>query len=104
MKIRMGFVSNSSTSSFCIYGINLSCYSEEDKEIISKIESGKIDLKMLEEHFGPSDDRYYGKSWSEIGDEETGLQFKQSIEKIINAVPELKDKKCSTFEEGWYNG
>ena len=55
---------------------------------------------------GPDDysnDYYVGREWSSVGGEETGNQFKQSVE---SAIKELfgSDHECSTYEEGWYNG
>jgi len=38
MKIRVGYVSNSSSVSFCVYGVSLDSYYKEDKDIMRKIE------------------------------------------------------------------
>ena len=118
MKIRRGFVSNSSTSSFCIYG---ACFEEE--EFISAFDISGIgnaydityELKKqfkeskIEFQFGPDGDNciYVGKEWSNIGDDETGAQFKKAIEDKIKSIPgseKLDDISFGTFEEAWRNG
>jgi hypothetical protein len=95
VKTRIGFVSNSSSSSFCIYGIYLGHMSDEDYEFINKT--------GLTDYGSPLDgDTYVGRSWTSIGNNETGGQFKESVEKLIaNRWP---DKKCNTYEEAWYDG
>jgi hypothetical protein len=45
---------------------------------------------------------YLGRSWSSIGDDETGKQFRDSVQNKISLVfPELK---CSSIQEAWYDG
>jgi hypothetical protein len=106
MKIRSGFVSNSSSTSFCIYGTILKDSDVKklrklvddsegmcDEEIISRvIEKHGLDFHQLDYTY------YIGKSWKEIKDSETGAQFKRSIE---NAIEEItgEHKKCTTHEE-----
>lgn len=137
MKFRQGFVSNSSSSSFCIYGV----FIDEQKFIEALIEKGfatkeeipegnlydyadnwsynnkkrngelteeekitheKIFFKDGFEYHCPYDfgDCYIGISWNEIGDDETGSQFKAKIEeKIKNLLGE--DIECGTQAEAW---
>jgi len=110
MKIRMGFVSNSSTSSFCIYGCEI------EKEELHKLftdngitfeedEDGYVDYGELEEKIakklngceviddGECEMLWIGREWASIKDDETGKQFKESVEKI------LPGKKCETIQE-----
>ena len=165
MKVRNGFVSNSSSSSFCIYGFEASMpEADEAIDILKKIKKDnpdffnkcvnkkiaeykerckrndyyKSDLAMYElianiddesifsddetknklEDFLSDDaenfysllglsyhamdyDCYAGRDWSSVRDDETGLQFKQSVEAIAKY---LTKSKCSTIEEAWYNG
>ena len=105
MKIRNGFVSNSSSSSFCIYGL----YIEEEQTFVDKlIEKGYItkekfkELGNVLEYAWEKDENnffikhnlevesmdedsgiYVGKSWSSIKDDETGAEFKKAIENSL---------------------
>ena len=96
MKIRQGFVSNSSSSSFCIYGC---CIEENDIDAIDE----KLKEKNIYIVYGPYDSVYIGREFTSIKDDETGKQFKENVEKEIEEVLGEK-RKCSTFEEGWYDG
>jgi hypothetical protein len=95
MKIRQGFVSNSSTTSFCIYGIKTT------KDFDYK----KVKELGLEEYGSrPYDDdcNHIGISWYGIKDDETGLQFKNRVEKLIEEAG--FDEQCYTYEDAWYDG
>jgi len=112
MKIRSGFVSNSSSSSFLIYGAFLN--SSDIKELLKLSEEEQQDELdyILQERTGfevhapidDYDDGYYiGRSYDSIGDDETGKQFKESVEKKLEEVFGKKIE-CSVHEESWYNG
>jgi len=160
MKNRRGFVSNSSTTSFCIYGAYLessdeisllSCIKRAGfDEFISKIDkilkdekhwwtkTYKAQLEMLKRikdldedetrivedflqdhvekflelclgdsfsmHYGPEGEgRYIGRNWSEIRDNETGAQFKETIEESLKTFFGA-EFKCGTYEEAWRDG
>ncbi len=94
MKFRLGFVSNSSNTSFCIYGVYLE---KEDYELENK--AGELGLYS---HWGQYDGIYIGREWSSIKDNETGKQFKEPTQKLINKL--IPNAKCSTHEDGWYDG
>lgn len=109
MKIRNGFVSNSSSSSFLIYG----AYMDSDKvrEAAAKVEGMNpedVDLydvcfEGLEAHSPDySDGVYLGLSWDSIGDNQTGAEFKKSV---ADALEKLfgEPVKCCTHSESWYN-
>ena len=95
MKIRNGFVSNSSSTSFCIYGAKV------EAELDKKLPEG------LHYHYGDPNYEpqaiYIGREWSSIGDQETGFQFKQSVEHALEALTG-SSHPCSTIEESYYNG
>ena len=121
MKIRNGFVSNSSTSSFLIYGIVEYPYELEEKfkgkgiiqnkeyednyewfEEIEKMFSEKnlnLDIEMIYD----GEQISIGKSWDSIKDNQTGKEFKDEIEKSIKEL--LGEKYSSDTHEGaWRNG
>jgi hypothetical protein len=106
MKISNGFVSNSSSSSFMIYGVRLG-YKDVDKINKTKdIENFLIEKGLPYETIPDCDEYYIGYSRDTIKDDETGKQFKERIEKEIKEA--LKDfelnLKFNTYSEGWYQG
>ena len=131
MKIRLGFVSNSSTSSFCIYGVCLdkqeifemlqernptliaenedldACYDDIDiaEELDVLIKKLKLDLEFYKI---PYDEVIYvGRSWSYVGNDETGKQFKESIQSDVDKLLldnfKKKELKCSSIEKAWHD-
>ena len=114
MKVRMGFVSNSSASSFCIYGALL------DKDEVLKIlglkedpeeENPEVEFDIVDElvkktgldcgSYGDDYDVFYvGRSYDGLEDGETGKQFRSSVktklEKLLG-----KKVKCEHHEEAW---
>lgn len=130
MKIRSGFVSNSSSSSFLIYGIsietqemidiiktNLSHFEKHFNEKIQNVEEfvenyeqncddydcgiydGSLELLSNKDirHYSECDGdyNYLGVSWDKVKDNQTGKQFKESIEADLEKL--LGGKvKCKT--------
>lgn len=93
MKLRYGFVSNSSSTSFSIYGAII----EEESE----------EKTLLDYYYGDpnSDDRsiYIGLEYSSMTDDETKRQFKERIEAEVKRLYG-NDIKCGSYEESYYNG
>lgn len=120
MKIRKGFVSNSSSSSFCIYGVELDF--EEMEEYMKnmgitmdEMEEGDGDLGYWLQEFGynkfpglttyscsDSERCYIGRQWSYIGGEETGNEFKADVEKKLKECLG-EEFECHTIDETIYN-
>jgi hypothetical protein len=117
MKIRSGFVSNSSTTSFCIYGTHV-----EDRELLTKkmfkkhgvadtedVYGEKFDELVteagLEEHIGyDGSDTYLGVSLRHMDDNQTFGDFKKNTKEKIQTFLGKKTVKCEIHEEAWRDG
>lgn len=116
MKIRTGFVSNSSTSSFCIFGAAVS-RSDFLEGIRRLVETGELKplndewedsvydaagLVGLESYLMDWGDLYVGVSWYNIDDDETGRQFKERITTLLRSImPDIPDDEIGTHEEAY---
>ena len=145
MKIRNGFVSNSSSSSFAVYGaeentdskkfirllkeLSVEKYNEYMRYFVRDNEDINIDdidellkndefIEYIEddfgelayyicdaigdgyEHFITEDTCIIGKNYNNIGDDETGGQFRNSV---LESLKQLGATKCQYYEEVSYN-
>ena len=124
MKIRNGFVSNSSTSSFCIYGISIENGSEDMNVLLKKYgllteeedESGdnfyeklddlteRLEKEGLEVHQYPDAGTYIGRSWSGVKDNETGKEFKKDVETKLKEIFDGKlPEDIDTYAEAYHD-
>jgi len=103
LKTRQGFVSNSSTTSFCIYGI----YSEKGLDADEDYDKYKEKAALgLTTRASPDGGYYYGVSLTKITDDETGRQFKDRVQKTLKDWygDKIDGLEFGIYEEAWYNG
>ena len=118
MKIRNGFVSNSSSSSFLIYGVTFENTSEMVEKASDKLktewkeynkENKNYEISFEDymddfEGYRPYDDyTYLGLSWGDIKDDETGAQFKERAYEYIKENFNITKEDLSTHEECWHD-
>ncbi len=79
-----------------------------DPDTVSNSFNIRVDMKKLPEEFeiecGP--DGYYlvlGKEWKNIGDDETGLIFRENVKRQIEEFVGYS-VICRTYEDAWYDG
>ena len=111
MKIRHGFVSNSSTTSFCIFGAKIRPpYDEEREEAEDDYDAHeefyeKCYEQGLDCHSTPWDNGcFVGEEWSTIKDDETGAQFKERVAKKLHELFGVDLSICATYAEAWRDG
>lgn len=103
MKIRSGFVSNSSSSSFCILGVIV------DNETYDKISSEWKTLKgtrvRTESAISGGDELYVGIPATSMKDNETPAQLKQELVTTLNSIGvNIQILDVDWHEDGGYNG
>jgi len=123
MKCRNGFVSNSSSSSFLIYGVKVEPmqFREAVNTLIARGEVPGWDEAVKEEEYISEFDGvlglnvhapwdyadepiYVGLSWDRVGDDETGRQFKNRAEDAIRTIFPMFEGKFGTHSEAWRDG
>ena len=104
MKIRLGFVSNSSSTSFCIYGMNIS--GDNLKEIFEVEDEDDFDPGNDLDVFFNEDgsEVYIGRSLMDCKDDETMGNFKKKIIDDIkkSSKKPIDDNEFDYFEESFY--
>ena len=114
MKIREGLVSNSSTSSFLIFGTILSedvveelkkKFGDDGDECMYEIADKMVtDQKLdLSIHRPPDSQYYLGRSWSKVKDNQTGSEFKEDVKKQLTSLLG-ENIELGTHEEAWRDG
>ena len=121
MKFRRGFVSNSSSSSFLIFGTIVDSgtisararelmdakeievpryddWEDNDYEAAELLSTGGLDVNSV------FDTIYIGLSWDRVGDDETGKEFKARACRLINALLPGKRHRFHTHKEAWRDG
>lgn len=110
MKIRNGFVSNSSSSSFCIFGLylddtqrNAVCSDgyELNEDVVAKLKAAGCEGVDI---VHGQDSAYIGRSITGMGLDETRRQFEDSIRKAIDLLFPGEGVNCGVHEESWYDG
>ena len=103
MKYRIGFISNSSSTSFAICGYHID---ETDFPRIIELYDGGVEKVSIRN--APDSDYYYiGLDISCMENNETKQQFcDRAEEAVLSVFPELKDKniKPDFIYDGWYDG
>jgi len=110
MKIRRSFVSNSSTTSFCIYGTNLQYGTnfqgdiDDIQDIVATFNTIN-GTRLFTQYYqkGAVEGVIVGYQWYNIRDNETGAQFKTRIETEIEKCFGSK-LTCCTYQDAWYDG
>ena len=103
MKLRTGFVSNSSSSSFCILGVEI------DSETMNKLEGAYKELTgtRVRTHYSISHDdgKYVGISVTSMKDDETPRQVKRELVDALHKCGiDVGIDKVEFIEDGGYNG
>ena len=106
MKIRLSFVSNSSSSSFCLLGIYLpENFSEDDFDDILDNKAFQTILYIENGIYNYYDHKIIGVTPDRMKDDETLAQFKERICKEFKKFDlDVKPNELKWFIDGGYDG
>lgn len=108
MKIRNGFVSNSSSTSFCIMGIirdrdEFISGDPDDNDFIEDLENQ--DVLDFCDTCGENESYAIGLEMHKMQDDETLLEFKHRVRQALLSINEQIDVESIYLHYGeWYNG
>lgn len=101
MKIRLGFVSNSSSTSFCIFGLYVGDNVEVEALKLVKDNELRVEYGCSEW----DDSVYVGLPPSAMKDDETLSQFRDRVRRqLVEKDPKYQDTHLSWITDGGYNG
>ena len=103
MKTRQGFVSNSSSSSFCILGVEI------DRETSNKIEDAYKELKETRVRtqcsISHDEGMYVGIDVTSMKDDETPRQIKRELVDVLHKIGvDVGIDKVEFIKDGGYDG
>ena len=106
MKVRLGFVSNSSSSSFCLLGIYLpENFSEDDFYDILDNKAFQTILYIENGIYNYYDQKIIGVTPDRMKEDETLAQFKERIcQEFKKFGLDVKSSELGWFIDGGYNG
>lgn len=99
MKTRLGFVSNSSSSSFCVMGCSVS--EERAEEIDEILKDTRLELNGGEDWEGGA---VIGMSVNEMKEDETKAEFRDRVQKELDRLEIKVDEELDWIHDGGYFG
>ena len=103
MKIRIGFVSNSSSSSFCLFGVFVGDSNKSYDEACKLVEGNELCVENACDECDNS--VYVGLPPEKMKEDETLREFRERIKsQLAKNGLDCKDEEISWITDGGYNG